>query len=208
MAVCLCTSTAIAAPNGTIHVIDADTIDVGGTRVRLFGIDAPEMGQPCSANGRQWDCGAWVRDAVAAHYEGRHASCTRVDTDRYGRIVARCTVNGADMGAQIVQSGLAWAYRAYSSDYDLQEKSAAVAERGLWAVAVQMPDAYRAAQTAARNAPTGNCVIKGNISASGRIYHVPGNAHYDRTSINIDAGERWFCSAGAAEAAGWRAARR
>jgi endonuclease YncB( thermonuclease family) len=199
---------AFAAPNGTIRVIDADTIDVGGSRVRIYGIDAPEMGQPCSAGGRQWDCGAWTRDAVANHFEGAYARCITHDVDRYGRAVAQCSVDGHDMGQMIVRAGLAWAFRRYSDSYDLDEKAAAVADRGLWAVQVQLPSDYRAAARQA-NAPTDqNCAIKGNISNNGRIYHMPGQEHYGRTRINPASGERWFCTRAAAEAAGWRAARR
>ena len=199
---------AFAAPNGQVRVIDADTIDVGGVRVRLFGIDAPEMGQPCSDSGRTWDCGAWTRDAVRNRFEGTYARCDERDIDRYGRVVAVCLVDGQDMGQMIVHSGLAWAFRRYSESYDLDEKAAAVAGRGLWAVEVQMPSEFRAAR-AAGPAPTNqNCAIKGNISGNGRIYHVPGQEHYARTSINTANGERWFCSRSEAEAAGWRAARR
>ena len=204
----LLASIAGASPNGTVRVIDADTIDVGGTRVRLFGIDAPEMGQPCAADGRRWDCGAWVRDAVQNRFDGAFARCTPIDTDRYGRVVAQCSVDGRDMGQMIVQSGLAWAYRRYSDTYDLAEKSAAVANRGLWAVEIELPSDYRAAQFTQDPAPTSNCVIKGNVSSGGRIYHVPGQEHYSRTRINPAEGERWFCSREEAEVAGWRAARR
>lgn len=53
--------------------------------------------------------------------------------------------------------------------------------------------------------PDPKCAIKGNIGSSGsKIYHVPGGAFYDRTNIDTAAGERWFCSAKDAEAAGWR----
>ena len=197
-----------AAPNGTVRVIDADTIDVGGTRVRLFGIDAPEMGQPCRADGRQWDCGAWTRDAVRNRFEGTYARCQTRDTDRYGRVVAQCAVDGQDIGQLIVHSGLAWAFRRYSETYDLDEKAAAVAGRGLWAVEVQMPSDYRAAQFSNDPVPDQNCAIKGNISSGGRIYHMPGQEHYGRTRINPANGERWFCSPAEAQAAGWRAARR
>ena len=107
--IALAAAPVFAAPNGRIAVIDSDTIDVGGTRVRLFGIDAPEMGQPCAADGREWDCGAWTRDAVRNRYEGAYARCDTQDTDRYGRVVARCFVDGQDMGQMIVRSGLAWA---------------------------------------------------------------------------------------------------
>ena len=57
--------------------------------------------------------------------------------------------------------------------------------------------------------PAPDCVIKGNISSSsrGKIYHVPGGAAYDKTQIDLSAGERWFCTEEEAQAAGWRRAK-
>lgn len=52
--------------------------------------------------------------------------------------------------------------------------------------------------------PSGRCLIKGNISQNGRIYHVPGSPSYDSTKIDESKGERWFCSEAEARAAGWR----
>lgn len=200
-------------PSGKIRVIDGDTLDVGGTRVRLHGIDAPEARQSCETQqGQSWACGAWVSREVRARYQGKTASCTAVDTDRYGRIVARCSVGGQDIAAALVAEGLAFAYRRYAMDYDLIEKQAAAADRGIWAMQVQNPAAFRQQQQPAPAAPqqaAGDCSIKGNISAKGeRIHHSPGQEHYDRTRINTGKGERWFCSRREAEAAGWRAARR
>jgi endonuclease YncB( thermonuclease family) len=54
---------------------------------------------------------------------------------------------------------------------------------------------------------TGECRIKGNISESGKIYHVPGDESYEHTRVNTQKGERWFCTEAEAQAAGWRAAR-
>ncbi|MFP5509133.1 MAG: thermonuclease family protein [Alphaproteobacteria bacterium] len=202
------------APTGAIRVIDGDTLDVGGTRVRLHGIDAPEASQTCKTEqGRSWDCGAWVSREVRARYQGKVARCTAVDRDRYDRIVARCAVNGADMGAALVGDGLAFAYRRYAMEYDLVEKQAAVAGRGLWTMQVENPARFRQQGQSSAAAPqqqvAGDCSIKGNISAKGeRIYHRPGQEHYDRTRINTAQGERWFCSAAEAERSGWRAARR
>jgi hypothetical protein len=115
------------------------------------------------------------------------------------------------MGAALVRDGLAFAYRRYAMDYDLIEKQAAVAERGLWATRVQDPAAFRRdGGTAPQAEPAkSDCNIKGNINSKGeRIYHRPGQEHYDRTRINTAQGERWFCSPAEAQAAGWRAARR
>ncbi|MBU2963417.1 thermonuclease family protein [Citreicella sp. C3M06] len=211
--ICVATS-ALAGPDGRVRVIDGDTIDVGAIRVRLLGVDAPEADQSCGGDGvPMWACGSWVTQTVRARYEGRTAHCTVHDTDRYGRTVATCDVDGEDIGRHLVQNGLAFAYRKYSMIYDLDEKIAAVNDVGLHGAGVMPPAEYRAAGRAARaqvnlaTAPQG-CTIKGNISKSGRIYHMPGQAWYDGTRIAPEKGERWFCSEAEARAAGWRPARR
>ncbi|MFB9150339.1 thermonuclease family protein [Roseovarius ramblicola] len=199
---------------GTVRVVDGDTFDVGGTRVRLHGVDAPEDGQPCTdADGVTWDCGAWVTQQVRRRIGARMARCDAVDIDRYGRTVATCTVAGQDVGRMLVSEGLALAYRKYSMAYDLDEKRAVIAGRGLHAHRFDRPAEFRRASRADRAAqgaaPDPDCLIKGNISRSGkRIHHLPGQADYARTVIRPAQGERWFCSEGQARAAGWRRARR
>jgi len=212
-----CLASALAAPSamagditGAVRVIDGDTFDVAGTRVRLFGIDAPEQAQTCtSKEGQQWRCGAWVSAVVAQRFQERRARCVALEKDRYGRTVARCFIDGRDVAKTLVEDGLAFACRRYSMDYDLDEKGAAIRGAGLHNGQFQAPAAFRQARTAAPTEPSGNCAIKGNISSKGeRIYHSPGQRDYDRASIRQDKGERWFCSAAEAQAAGWRAARR
>lgn len=194
---------------GKVRVIDADTIDVAGTRVRLYAIDAPEMDQTCSTSaGEPFACGAWATTQVRDRFENKLATCVRRDVDRYGRVVATCEVDGADMGEVIVSEGWAFAFRRYGMDYDLTEKAAYVAGRGLHSATVEPPAAFRASQTRAQDSGDKACNIKGNISNNGRIFHVPGQEHYARTQINTGRGERWFCSPEEARAAGWRAARR
>ncbi|SDI50707.1 thermonuclease family protein [Lutimaribacter saemankumensis] len=205
----------LADPSGTVRVVDGDTLSVGGVTVRLHGIDAPETDQFCGGNGApSWPCGAWVGNELRARVQGRHATCRAIDTDRYGRVVAKCFVDGKDIGQELVRDGLAFAYRKYSWDYDLDEKSAAVKDRGLHGTGIQSPAAFRRASRAGLaaasdpGAPAG-CVIKGNISSKGRrIYHMPGQEWYSRTRINTAKGERWFCSEAEARAAGWRRAAR
>lgn len=205
----LSTSIAAADVTGTVRVIDGDTFDVGGTRVRLFGIDAPEKDQHCvTEQGVKWGCGDWVSTQVRQRFQGRVATCDEKDVDQYGRVVATCAVAGEDVGRALVSDGLAFAYRRYSMEYDLDEKGAAVNDRGLWASAVQSPAQFRQTRAKGRIPPDRDCVIKGNISSKGtRIYHVPGQRDYERTGINLARGERWFCSPAEARAAGWRAAR-
>lgn len=196
---------------GAARIVDGDTLDVGGVRVRLHGLDAPELGQICIApDGTAWDCGAWVADKVRARIGDRHVTCDTVDTDRYGRTVARCRIAGQDLGRQLVRDGLALAYRRYSKAYLRDEAAARRAGLGLHAHRMTRPAEHRRAQVSSRSGPAASgCAIKGNIGRTGtRIYHMPGQAFYDRTVISASAGERWFCTETEARAAGWRRARR
>lgn len=195
--------------SGPVRVIDGDTMDVGSRRVRLSAIDAPERGQICrTEHGIPWDCGTFVTLTLSARLDGAQVDCTAVDVDRYGRTVATCSLGGADVGRMLVRDGLAFAYPRYGDDYVADERAAAARLAGLWSGSVETPETYRQVRgTAQAPAPPGDCRIKGNISKSGRIYHVPGSTWYDSTGIDSAAGERWFCSEADARAAGWRAPR-
>lgn len=197
-----------ADATGPLQVIDGDTIAIDDVTIRLFGIDAPEGDQPCwDQDGDIWSCGAWVTGQVRDAYDAQVAECVRVAIDRYGRDVSRCAVAGRDLAEAIVLNGWATAFREYSWDYDLAEKSAQVAGLGIWAGTFDSPAAFRAADEPPPQVAPGQCLIKGNISDSGQIYHQPGDASYDDTRINAARGERWFCSVEEALLAGWREAR-
>lgn len=203
-----------ASISGAARVIDGDTLEIADRRVRIFGIDAPEHDQTCrNGAGREWACGAWAGAEMQRRFGGRALSCTEIDRDRYGRSVARCVDRGgADVARVMTEAGAAFAYRRYSHDYVAAEDSARAAGAGVWAGQADRPAMFRArggAEGAAdRFDRRDGCAIKGNISASGRIFHRPGQRDYDRTTINPAAGERWFCSTAEAVAAGWRPARR
>lgn len=201
--------TGLADIAGVVRVIDADTLDVGENRIRLHAIDAPEQDQNCTTeHGVSFACGAWATDQVAARFAGHRAICSATNIDKYGRTVATCDVSGVDMGREIVSLGWAFAYRRYGMDYDRDEVAANAANRGLHGFRVQSPAQFRKTRTKGRIPLDPNCRIKGNISKNGHIFHLPGQEFYERTGINLARGERWFCSALQARAAGWRAARR
>ena len=203
------------ALRGTVRVIDADTIDVGAPEtVRLLGIDAAEDAQTCADGaGRVLPCGAMATGAARSLYEGRVATCVARAADRFGRWLATCSVDGRDMGAELVRQGLAQVYRD-DATYAEEEKEARLLRRGLWAYEMASPAAWRAERRIERRPEAqvrpavGGCGIKGNISTGGHIYHLPGMRDYDRTTIREDRGERWFCTEAEAVAAGWRRARR
>ena len=196
---------------GTSSVVDGDTIEIRGERIRLHGIDAPESGQRCQdGNGQQWRCGQQAALFLSDALGRSTVTCEVTDVDQYERAVAVCsTVKVADVNALMVQEGWALAYRKYSRDYVDLEQQAAADKRGMWTGAFTKPWEWRRGKRLDPQQTTRpGCLIKGNINSKGdRIYHVPGANNYDDTRINANKGERWFCSKAEAEAAGWRAPR-
>ncbi|GIT90549.1 succinoglycan biosynthesis protein [Jannaschia pagri] len=193
---------------GMVRVIDGDTIDIGADRtIRLLGIDAAEGAQTCRGpSGQSLPCGRMATNAARDLYQGRLAQCEVRTLDRYGRALGVCTVDGVTINADLVARGWARTYREDRS-YAPEQAKAKAARRGLWAYDMQDPALWRAGQRRSGAAPRG-CAIKGNISANGRIFHVPGSRYYGDTRINTARGERWFCSDAEALAAGWRRPRR
>lgn len=126
---------------GSAGVVDGDGLRLAGERIRLHGVDAFERNQMC---GRQ-SCGRASTDNLDRLTRGAEVRCTPVDTDRYGRIVARCVARGVDLGAAQVEAGHALAYRHYSLEYVPQEDAARRARRGAWATDFTRPDAWRRA---------------------------------------------------------------
>ena len=191
-----------------LRVVDGDTLDWQGVRVRLFGIDAPEIGQTCDRNGQSWDCGAWSATMLRRAIGTGPVDCLRQDTDRYGRMVAICTSGGVDLARAQVQAGAALAYLRYSNRYQTDEARAKSARTGLWASRMMTPESHRQVAKPSAQTPPAACTIKGNIGASGRIYHMPGQRDYAATRIDPTKGEAWFCTPGEAKAAGFRPAKR
>jgi endonuclease YncB( thermonuclease family) len=118
---------------GRASVVDGDTLDLHGLRVRLASVDAPESRQSCWRDGREWPCGRRSALALADLIGARQVSCRWREHDRYRRAVARCEVAGTDLGGWMVERGWALAYRRYGLRYVAQEQRARAARRGLWA---------------------------------------------------------------------------
>lgn len=210
---------------GAAEVTDGDTIRIGETRIRLFGIDAPERTQSCEdERGRRWACGIVAEDRLRTLTSGRTVHCTMRDIDRYGRQVSTCAAGGRDLGTTLVAEGLARAYVRYGDDYATVEAKAKLERLGLWQGISEAPWQYRADRRAEPQfeaaavrkapavapsaAPSAGCQIKGNVSGGGdRVFHLPGTAGYARTKIDEDRGDRWFCDAEEARAAGFRSPR-
>src|ERR1700716_1925750 len=209
---------------GRAKPVDGNSFNI---EIRIFGIDAPEPGQTCKdAQGLSYACGRIARDAMAELLKGRTVHCEKKDQDtKYGRPVAICYSDGLDVGAAMVDRGLAVAYRDYSFKYVPNEEQAKAARRGLWAGTFETPKDYRARNFGGGNATLlipydpgtcpppppdprpPQCAIKGNIGGQRgqpRIYHMPGSRGYEVVVIAPAKGERYFCSEQDALACGWR----
>lgn len=139
LAILLLTATPALAIQGQATVIDGDTIEIHGERVRLDGIDAPESWQLCYAP-VAYRCGQEAAFALADYIGRRTVSCVHASTDRYGRVVARCSVAGQDIAGWLVANGHALDWPRYSKGRyaGIQEK-ARQARRGIWRGRFQLP---------------------------------------------------------------------
>jgi endonuclease YncB( thermonuclease family) len=233
----ICCLVSISAAHGeqveaVPQIVDADTIYAGQTRIRLSGIDAPEMDQICiDASGKNWRCGVDAREKLEAFTHGRLWICALTGTDVYKRHLASCSVGREDVSRWLVRNGWALAFRRYSAAYVADEDYARQQRRGLWSGAFIAPWEWRhrssrtvilgavsvpvqaqsrlLSPAAAAQPPDTRCVIKGNLKSAGQcIYHVPGGHFYDRLDMRRSSGRRWFCSETEAQAAGCRKSKR
>jgi len=145
-------SRAVVAPTPALLVVqavDGDTLRAGSQRIRLSGIDAPELAQTCrDARGQAWSCGAAARSRLAALVAQGGVTCTKRGEDRYGRMLATCSAAGiADIGEAMVRDGHALNYGRYTSGYAGAEREARVARRGLWQGEFDNPEDWRHARS-------------------------------------------------------------
>ncbi len=143
LALALVPGLALADISGPATVIDGNTLEIRGQRIRLDGIDAPESGQPCRLDGKPWMCGRDAAKALSDRIGRRAVHCAELDRERRERIVAKCTVAGEDLGEWMVANGWAVAYYLYSYEYSRAEQRAKSARRGIWAGEFEMPWAWR-----------------------------------------------------------------
>lgn len=120
------------ADQEVVRVVDGDTLVINGKRIRLHGIDAPETDQECRQDGSFWLCGKEATSQLRKRIGTQAVRCTQKDKDRYGRIVAVCTLDGEDLNSWMVAQGWALAYRKYSEDYVDEEAKAKASELGIW----------------------------------------------------------------------------
>ena len=144
--VVLATTAHAADIAGQASVIDGDTLEIHGTRIRLWGIDAPEGSQLCRGeDSLQYRCGAEAANNLDAFIARRPVNCVPLSLDQYGRTVANCSVGGDDLGEWLVRSGLALDWPQYSKGrYGADQQNAEREGRGIWKGSYVEPWLYRA----------------------------------------------------------------
>ena len=125
-------SPGLADVAGSPRVIDGDTIIIGDTRIRLYGIDAPEQQQHCFSAGTAWPCGESATAALKLMVQEHVVRCEGSKEDRYGRLIGVCFVAGRNLNEAMVRAGWALAYRKYSKKYVAAEQKAVDGSLGIW----------------------------------------------------------------------------
>ncbi len=140
---------------GPVQVLEGDLISVGGSVVRLYGIDAPELRQTCrTARGTSYDCGTAARAALERLVGGAEAECTLYARPDRRQAVGRCRIGDIDLGQAMVLRGWAFALTGQSHRYGADQGRAQAMRAGLWSGRAQAPWEWRIAdQTADRGGP-------------------------------------------------------
>lgn len=124
---------------GTARAADGDTLTLDRHRIRLVGMDTPEMMQTCRRDGEDWRCGVAARSRLAELLRAGPVTCRTQGTDKYGRWLARCATRDGDLGERMVREGLAVAYGSYED----AERFARAERKGLWGSEFDAPQQWR-----------------------------------------------------------------
>jgi len=127
---------------GIARVVDGDTLEINGEKIRLHGIDSPEIKQTCRAS-TVYQCGQVATHALSNKIGQQPISCVGRDVDRYGRIVAICYLKEENLNSWMVSEGHAVAYRKYSKDYVFEEERAKKNKNGIWEGDFEYPWEWR-----------------------------------------------------------------
>lgn len=199
---------------GKASVLGGDSLRINGAVVRLAGVEAPEADQKCfGANKKRWACGEAAQAALQQIVKGKTVRCEVSGADAAGRSLGRClTVNtgtSQDVAETLVRQGAVFAEGGLLASYTSVESEAKAKKVGLWRGEAERPAGYRNKlwEAAAKAAPDG-CPIKGQVAGEAKTYVLPWSPDYGTVKVRATRGERWFCSEGEAQAAGWKIATR
>ena len=126
-----------------LRVVDGDTIDLNGEKIRFTGIDTPELKQTCIKEVVIDPCGVIAKEILIEKISDHKVECVSEGKDQYKRTLAECFVNGESLSIYLVRSGYAFAYRRYSKKFVKDEDYAKANQIGMWAMKFDYPWEYR-----------------------------------------------------------------
>jgi len=125
--------------HGHAEIVDGDTLELNGIRVRLREIDAPEYDQICRKQGSDYNCGREARDHLAKLVSSKPVTCAGWEYDQYDRLLAECAVAGGNLNRLMVEAGWAVAYGGYEG----VEAMASSFGKGMWEGDFERPREWR-----------------------------------------------------------------
>ena len=138
--------------SGYAKIVDGDTIKILNKKIRLHGIDAPEIKQLCKriflsisfiSFEKNYECGEISKKKLKSYLHNRSIKCKIEGVDRYKRILGTCYKNTININSMMVRNGYAVAYKKYSKRYSNVELEAKREKRGLWKGKFEMPWDWR-----------------------------------------------------------------
>ena len=140
---------------GTPKIIDGDTVHINSKKIRLEGIDAPEIRQQCQkvflkisaiigfSFKKNYSCGVISKKKLVNKIKTSQINCISSGRDRYKRYLATCYKDRINLNKWMVRNGLAVAYKRYSKDYLGDEVYAKENKLGLWKGSFIRPEKWR-----------------------------------------------------------------
>ena len=140
---------------GTPRIIDGDTVHINGKKIRLEGIDAPEIKQKCKKPllqissligfqlSKSYPCGFTSTKKLINKIGTSRIKCISSSKDKYKRYLATCYKKNINLNKWMVRNGYAVAYKRYSKDYMIDEEYARENKLGLWEGSFMMPENWR-----------------------------------------------------------------
>lgn len=128
---------------GPAGVVDGDSLEVQGKKIRLIGVDAPELHQDCGRTTGPYPCGEEARRHLIKLIGSSPLVCESRRLDKYGRSLAQCSARGLDLNRQLVLDG--WAV-SYGRAYEAEEAQARGQYVGLWSGGFERPTDWRKAR--------------------------------------------------------------
>ena len=140
---------------GIPKIIDGDTLQIKSKKIRLEGIDAPEIKQQCQKKfleisvavglnfKKNYSCGVISKKKLINKIDKSQVKCTLSSIDRYKRYLATCYKNKINLNKWMVRKGFAVAYKRYSKDYERDEGYAKKNKLGIWQGSFVRPEKWR-----------------------------------------------------------------